>query len=48
MRLRHLTDRFISWLYIRRLWGPRCDGFEPDCHVCRQWADHDELFGNQD
>lgn len=36
-------DCLVSWHYIRRLWGPRCPG-HPDCPVCEQWREHDELF----
>lgn len=41
-----MLDRFISWLYIRRLWGPRCSEYDPDCPVCEHWREHDEVFGN--
>lgn len=37
-------DRLISWLYTRRIWGPRCPDFDPDCRVCRRWAEHDDMF----
>lgn len=39
-----LLDRLISWLYIRRLWGPRCGDYEPTCCVCQHWREHDEIF----
>jgi Uma2 family endonuclease len=39
-----MFEHFLSWLYIRQLWGPRCDGFEPDCFVCQKWREHDEVF----
>ena len=42
-----MIDRFISWLYIRRMYGPRCSEYEPSCIVCEQWKHHDEMFGNE-
>lgn len=42
----NLIDRFVSWLYITRLWGPRCSDYEPECPCCEQWKAHDELFGD--
>jgi hypothetical protein len=42
-----MIDRFISWLYIRRLYGPRCSEYESSCIVCEQWKHHDEMFGNE-
>ena len=38
------VDQFISWLYTRRLYGPRCPDFEPTCHCCKAWKWHDEVF----
>jgi hypothetical protein len=40
-----MFDRFVSWLYTKRIWGPRCSHFHPDCAVCGAWKLHDELFG---
>jgi len=37
-------NHIISWLYTHRIWGPRCDEFEPACWVCNAWAKHDEWF----
>jgi len=41
----HLFNRFLSWLYIRRLYGSRCPGFAEHCPCCQQWQLHDEIFG---
>lgn len=38
-------DRFLSWLYIRRIWGPRCPDINAECRVCQRWQEHDDLFG---
>lgn len=43
-----LIDRFISWLYIRRIWGERCSEIEPECIVCKKWIEHDEIFNEED
>lgn len=37
-------DHFVSWLYTRRLYGPRCDEFADRCPVCEAWQFHDEAF----
>jgi len=39
-------NRFLSWLYINRVWGPRCSDYEPGCACCVHWAEHDWLFHN--
>ena len=39
-----IIDRFISWLYTRRVWGPRCDEDQLGCPCCDKWREHDELF----
>lgn len=39
-----LLDRFISWLYVRRIWGDRCSDYQPGCGCCEAWAAHDWLF----
>jgi len=39
-----MIDRFISWLYIRRIWGYRCAEYSPGCPCCEQWAWHDWMF----
>lgn len=41
------VDHFLSFLYVRKLWGERCSDFEPECVVCQRWQEHDELF-NED
>ena len=38
-------DRLLSWLYITRLWGSRCLGYDEKCWCCQKWHEHDELFG---
>ena len=38
-------DRFTSWLYTRKIWGPRCPDTDMDCHTCSAWVTHDNLFG---
>ncbi len=42
--MRVVFDRVVSWFYIRRIWGTRCSDYEPECHCCRRWAEHDWLF----
>lgn len=37
-------DRFLSWLYLRRLWGPRCPDYLQGCPGCEHWREHDETF----
>jgi hypothetical protein len=37
-------DKYISWLYVRLIWGKRCKDFELGCVICRKWAEHDYLF----
>jgi len=37
-------DRFLSWLYIRRLWGPRCSDYQEGCACCEHWKEHDEVI----
>ena len=39
-----MIDRFISWLYIWKIWGSRCSEFEPTCIICKEWARHDWVF----
>lgn len=39
-----IFDRFLSWLYITRMYGERCHDFDPDCHTCQHWLEHDEIF----
>ena len=43
-----MIDRFISWLYTRRMYGPRCSEYESGCIVCEQWKLHDEVFGDKE
>lgn len=43
-RIGRQIDRFISWLYIYRLWGSRCSDFDKDCPTCQHWKEHDECF----
>lgn len=43
--MKNLLDHFISWLYTRKLFGPRCSDYEPGCACCEAWKFHDELFG---
>lgn len=45
-RLNNLLDKFISWVYVTRIWGPRCHDVEPECIVCSKWIEHDELFNS--
>lgn len=42
-----MIDRFISWLYTRKLFGNRCYEFQEGCPVCEQWKLHDEMFAQQ-
>lgn len=39
-----MIDRFISWLYTRRIFGKRCVDYDPGCACCEAWATHDWLF----
>lgn len=45
-RLGWSFDRFLSWLYIRRLYGPRCPDYGEYCPACQQWREHDEVFND--
>jgi len=38
-----MVYRFVSWVYTRMFFGPRCPDFEPECCVCQAWQEHDEL-----
>ena len=42
----HMFDRFISWLYTRHIWGPRCSEYQEGCPCCEAWATHDEMFND--
>lgn len=42
-----MFDHFLSWLYIRRLYGSRCETYCVECHCCKQWKFHDELFNKR-
>lgn len=35
-------DRFLSYLYTRRFFGPRCPEFAPGCPCCEAWEFHDD------
>jgi len=43
--MRDLFDRLLSWLYVTRIYGVRCPDHDADCHCCKAWKEHDELFG---
>jgi hypothetical protein len=43
-----MIDKFISWLYTRKIFGVRCSDFEDGCCVCSAWETHDELFNEQE
>ena len=38
-----MIDRLISWVYTRKMFGPRCSEYEPSCACCAAWKLHDEL-----
>lgn len=38
-------DRVISYVYTRRLFGPRCEEDLPGCACCDAWRTHDDIFG---
>ena len=40
-----MLDRFISWIYTRKIFGPRCDEYSQGCPVCDAWKFHDDVFG---
>ena len=42
-----MIDRFISWLYTRRIWGQRCIDYDPGCPCCHAWELHDFLFNDK-
>ena len=42
--MKDLFDKWIHWLAVWRVWGPRCSEFELTCATCRHWAEHDWLF----
>ena len=42
-----IIDRFISWLYTRKWYGPRCPEHETGCPCCDKWREHDELFNTK-
>jgi len=48
MNIGHLYNQLISWLYISRMWGYRCEEYDPDCPTCSHWKDHDELFNDSE
>ena len=37
-------DHLISYVYTRRLFGPRCEEHMDGCPVCDAWRTHDEIF----
>lgn len=41
-----MFDRFLSWFYIYKIWGPRCPDFEPGCLCCQRWKEHGEVFND--
>lgn len=43
-----MLDRLLSWLYTRKVWGPRCSERETGCACCDAWATHDWLFREAD
>lgn len=38
-------DRIISYVYTRRLFGPRCKEHMDGCPCCDAWRTHDDIFG---
>ncbi|URC15532.1 hypothetical protein DB2_30 [Octadecabacter Antarctic DB virus 2] len=42
-----MINRFISWLYITRMWGPRCPDFDEACCTCRAWESHDDTLNER-
>jgi len=38
-------DCLISYIYIRKIWGPRCQDFDRACLTCQKWQEHDQIFG---
>ena len=39
-----MFDKVLSWVYTRKIWGIKCDEFEPECCVCKAWRTHEDLF----
>jgi len=42
-----MLDRWLSWVYVRRIWGPRCSEYEAGCPCCEKWLEHDWHFGKK-
>jgi len=41
-------NRFLSWLFTSRFYGPRCPDTDPDCPCCFAWRLHDFYFNGGD
>ena len=46
--IRDKLDHLVSYVYTRRLFGPRCEEHLDGCAVCDAWRFHDDCFGNSE
>jgi hypothetical protein len=42
--IRNIFEHFLSWLYTRQMYGPRCSDFAEHCPCCEAWQQHDDIF----
>lgn len=38
------VDRVVTWMYVHRIYGPKCPDFNEDCHTCRMWKEYEERY----
>ena len=38
-----MLDKLISWIYTRKLFGPRCPDTVEGCATCDAWLKHDDI-----
>lgn len=39
-------DHILSYVYTRRMFGPRCEEYLKGCPVCDAWHFHDDCFSD--
>jgi hypothetical protein len=43
-KITNFLDWTLSYVYTRRLFGPRCVEHMDTCVCCEAWKAHDEIF----
>lgn len=44
--MKALFEHFLSWLYTRQMYGPRCPDYSEHCPGCQAWEKHDDIFND--